>query len=270
MTTFSTLSLGINIIIKTYIQFTGISEEKEKKIYEYLQKRREVNWIAKTLGDYDLFIGFMAKDFNEYVAFKTEFFRMFGTYIKDYDISMLQKAHTLKRSYLIGKTAELFSYAKIHNKTGVKLTEIDMKILTNLANNSRIGVLQLSKMLKIDVKTAMAKIKNFERAGVIQGYRININRQKLGLKYFKVFIKLRIFEDEPLKKLHSYLISQKYLIHLIENVGKYELEMEIEMPSSEMLQELVRKIRNSFPEEIDRINSTEIIEELKLTWLPRE
>lgn len=269
MTSFSTISIGFTVIAKFYIQFTGINKKTEYSIFNNLLNNKDVNWVCKTLGEYDLFTAIMVKNIEEVASFKNELIQKYGNYINNYEISFLQKAWTLPRNFLLNKKTELLKPALIHKPVTIKLSDIDKKIMREIVNNSRINSVDLSKKLNINVKTVISKIKEYEKKGIIQGYRININRSKLNLKYYKVFIKLRSYNQMELKKFQSYCLSQNYLIHFIENMGKYEYEMEMEMPNSEEMQELVKEMRNSYSEIIETIETSEIIEELKLTWLPK-
>ena len=115
----------------------------------------------------------------------------------------------------------------------------------------------------------MTRLNHLEDSGAIQGYRINIDRKKLGIHYYKVFIKIRSFDIQGRKSLLTFCLAQKYLIHLIECIGKYEIELEMEMPTIDSMQSVVKDIRNQYASIIESISITEIIEEMKLTWLPK-
>lgn len=269
MTVLSTLSLGLPFIVKLYVQLTGISKETEEDIFLYLIHHKDVNWLCKTMGDFDLFTAVMVKDLDAFGKFKREFFGRYGVYINRYEISFLDKAYTLPRNYLLNKKPSITEPRLIHGQITKLVTEKDRKIIRYIVDNSRMGVVELAKLTQMNVKTIIAKIKEYENTGVIQGYRINLNRKKLNLHYYKVFIKIALFNQKEYKQLFSYLLNQDYLIHLIECIGNFELELEIEMPTPEQMQTLIKNIRNQFALLIDRITVTEIIEEMKLTWLPR-
>ena len=80
-----------------------MKEETEDSIYEFLAAHNQVNWIAKTIGKYDLFLAVMVKDIPSLANFKSEFFRHFGNYISSFSISMIQKAYTFPRSFHLAK-----------------------------------------------------------------------------------------------------------------------------------------------------------------------
>ena len=270
MTSLSTKQLGYPLIVKLYIQFSGIDEQKEKDVYDFLHADGRVNWVSRVMGEFDLFTAVMVKDMESFMSFRKDFFSLFGKFINRYETSFIDKAYTFTRGYLVNKDPEQFKQAKIHDDAQIELSQTDMNLLRLLVDDSRASIVQLASKLKLDAKTVVRKIKLFEKQGVIQSYRINIDREKAGIKYYKVFIKLDLFDDASLRKLRSFLLAQKYIIHFIENVGYYEFELEIEIPTSLQLQQFTKNLRNTFPAIINSIVTTEIVEESKLTWLPKK
>ena len=268
MTALSTRSLGLPLIVKMYVQLTGVDVSKEKEIFAYLLEHSDVNWVCKTLGDFDLFTAVMVKDIDSFGEFKQDLFQKFGKHINNYEVSFLNKAYTFPRSYLIGEKEESIKPRLIHEGLSEKINEKDKKIISLIVNNARINIIDLAKKAELNVKTAISRLRNLEKTGAIQGYRINVNRKNMDWKYYKVFIKLHSFDQNSYNKLLNYLLSQKYVLHLIECIGKYELELEMEMPNSETLQDLVKDIRNNYADTVQIVLVTEILEELKLTWLP--
>ncbi|MFH1585679.1 MAG: Lrp/AsnC family transcriptional regulator [archaeon] len=268
VTSFSTVSLGLPIITKFYIQLTGTDEKTEKKLQEYLLKHKDVNWVAQTLGEYDLFTAVMVKDLETLGDFKEDLFTHFGKYINEYEIAFIHHAVTLPRTYINEKSKEYLKQAKIHESVKIDLSKKDKKIIKEIANNSRISVLDLAKSNGVDVRTVIKRLRFFEDKRLIQGFRININRQKLGVRYYKVFIKLRSYGGEGMKQLEEYCNSKKGVLHFIENIGKYEYELEMEVPSPEEMQKFIKELRNEYSKTIDHIKTVEIIDELKLSWIP--
>jgi len=268
MTVFSTLSIGLPLVGKVYLQLTGITAPQEKEIYSYLLKHKHINWVARTLGKFDLFCAVMIDNMQTFAQFKEELFAKYGNHINEYEISFIEKAYTLPRNFLINKKPEIIKPLEIKKPSQITLSNTEKKILKLIVDNSRITSLEIAKKLHVNVKTIVAKLKSFQKQGIIQGYRININRQKLNLSYYKVFISLKSYNPTNIEKLRRYCLTQDYVIHFIENIGKYEIELEIEMPTSEEMQKFVRDLRNVHHDTIETIETIEILEELKLSWLP--
>jgi len=267
ITTFSSIPLGLTVI-KIYIQYTGMTKETENNIYDFLSNNKHVNWIAKTLGKYDLFTAVMVKDISSLGEFKTEFFQRFGKYINSYNTSIIQKAYTYPRSYLSNHKLELIKPALLHKEFRLNIDDRDKLLMKTLAMDSRISVWELANKTNLNVKTVMSKIKSLKKAGIIQSFRINIDRNKIGLKYYKIFIKIRLYDPLEYDKLKKYCLARKDLVHLIECIGEYEMEMEMEIADSQKIEEIIKDIRNNYSEIVASIESCEITDEIKLKWLP--
>ncbi len=269
LTALSTLSMGLPVIVKLYVQLSGITKSKEDEIFVYLLSNDHVNWICKTVGEFDLFTAVMVKDVQTFAEFKRNFFNSFGNFISQYEISFMDKAYTLPRNYLLNKKPVEIKSHLIHAHVANAIDKDDKAILRLIANDSRINVIDIAKSLNKNIKTIMVKLRNLENSGTIQGYRINIDRKKLNIRYYKVFMKIRSFEIQQYQRFINFCLAQPYLIHLIECIGKYEIELEMEMPGSEEMHALIKEMRNLYPNMIENISLTEIIEEIKLTWLPK-
>lgn len=63
---------------------------------------------------------------------------------------------------------------------GVRLDRIDMKILIELQNNSRMTNVNLADAVGLSPSPCLLRVKRLEQAGFISGYGATINLQKLG------------------------------------------------------------------------------------------
>jgi len=61
-----------------------------------------------------------------------------------------------------------------------ELDELDLKILSHLAKNGRIGVRELARKLGRPASTVSQRIKSLEQRGIIEGYTARINYRRLG------------------------------------------------------------------------------------------
>lgn len=86
----------------------------------------------------------------------------------------------------------------------MKFDEIDVLILKELQQNSRLSIRELSKRINLSPPSVAERIRKLEDEGIIENYTIKINKKKLGLpidcimkitmkngeyEKFKIFIK---------------------------------------------------------------------------------
>lgn len=67
----------------------------------------------------------------------------------------------------------------------------DTQILTHLQNDGRLSNVELAEQVHLSASPCLRRVKQLESAGVIKGYRANLNRRKVGLS-ITVFIEVRL------------------------------------------------------------------------------
>ena len=62
----------------------------------------------------------------------------------------------------------------------MKLDEIDVMILSQLQNDSRLSIRELSKRINLSPPSVTERVRRLEDIGIIERYTIKINKKKLG------------------------------------------------------------------------------------------
>jgi len=62
----------------------------------------------------------------------------------------------------------------------MNLDDIDVKILKTLISNARLSSRQISKTSGVSIGTVLSRIKRMEKEGVIRGYSVVVDHEKLG------------------------------------------------------------------------------------------
>ncbi len=87
----------------------------------------------------------------------------------------------------------------------MKIDDIDIAILSELQNDSRLSIRELSKKVNLSAPSVAERIRKMEFNGVIEGYTIRVNKKNLGLK-----IKCVI---EITTKNFNYELSPDYIVN---------------------------------------------------------
>jgi Lrp/AsnC family transcriptional regulator for asnA, asnC and gidA len=251
---------------KIYLQLQNLTNEKEKKLIKILNKF-PVYWAARVSGRWDFIIGLLVRNLQEFSEVYKRILSEFGEDILNKTISILTEAPHYYRKYLHEEKNPAVKYW-IEDTKKQEIDEIDHKILKILANNSRTPVVELSEKIKISVKTCISRIKNLEKKGIIYDYRISLNLEKIGYKFFKCFISLKTAEKSKLSEFLEYCRQNKNIVHLVECIGEWELEPEFEIESYEKFQETISEIRNKFSDVIKGIETINILKEYYYTCIP--
>ncbi len=266
VTQFSLGKLGL-FLGKIYFQLSGFKEETEKEIYDYLINDKRINWVAKSEGRWDLMIGAYVKSLKQLNEIKKDFFKEYEKYVTSYDIVFLVEGYTSQRTYLLEKKSNAKIIEEFIGDEKIEIDDKDKKILRLIANDARFNYLDISKSLNINVKTVQKRIKDLEKKGVIQGYVTFLDPRKIGYNFFKLCIYLQNYEP----KLNIFLkscIELPNVIHVIESLGPWEIELEIETESLQDFYDLTHDIRNRFSDIIKKTESVIISNEMKLDFFP--
>lgn len=254
---------------KIYFRFHGLDKEKKKELLEEFVKNKYINWVAESVGVWDILISIYAKNIMEFVIRKNDIFEKYGNFVQDYSITFLEDALVFNRDYLVEKSTNYRKEFVFGGK--IEIEEIDEKqkiILRLIRNDGRFSLLDIAKRTKLNVGTIQSKINDLEKRGIIQGYTTFINLDKTDSKFFKLCIYLNKYGKKEFTELLNYCRANKNVLHLIKSVGHWELEIELESDNPDYVYELVDELKTKFPSVIKKIDLVIIKNERKLDFFP--
>jgi DNA-binding Lrp family transcriptional regulator len=126
----------------------------------------------------------------------------------------------------------------------IRLDLKDKKILSILANNSRMPLTQISKRVALSRDAVSYRINNYEQAGIIQGYRTLVDISKLGYSNYHLFIKLNNPAKENEEKIILRLIKIPNIRAILKFNGNFDLEIALIVKDLQELDGLITKITN--------------------------
>ncbi|MGM5483529.1 MAG: Lrp/AsnC family transcriptional regulator [Nanobdellota archaeon] len=267
---FDLAKLGI-FSSKIYLNLQGLSKDNEKKMIKNLVEDPKVAWVARSIGRWDLMLGFYTKDILHFAEKKNKILSKWGKFIENYDITQIEGAVTLERDYLFDKkrdTRKEFLFTGI--KEIKKIDETDKKIMSLIKNDGRFEYHNISERINLDARTIHSRIKNLKKKGIIQGYTTFIDTEKLGMQLHKICISLKDYGKENFNSLVGFLKQNPSTIHFIKLLGGWELEVEIEEENMTRIYEHISEIKNRFPEVVKNTELATITEELKLNFFPED
>lgn len=115
------------------------------------------------------------------------------------------------------------------NKSQFRLDAVDIRILQALQENARASVTELADRVGLTTSPCVRRLKRLEDAGIIQGYAVLLNQEKVGLPV-SVFVSvkletqreeaLQIFEDAMRRSsqvVECYLMTgtRDYLLRVV-------------------------------------------------------
>ncbi len=254
------------IQFKICLALQYIKEEQLKLIINKLKKNNAVKWIVSSKGNWDLILSLETNSLEKIDNLKNNILELFKGSIREKAISILVEAETYPRNYLLDEKNLTSSRTIMKKDSIVKLDDVDSTILKELTKNARISLVDLAEKLKSTPRIINYRIKQLEKKRVILGYKIAIDYEKLGIRFFKLFIYLGKAQEEKIKSLVDYFINHKNIIHNVRVIGNWDFEPEIEVYSEEKFDEILVELKEEFSEIIQKIDIITISKEHKFVY----
>lgn len=252
---------------RLFIKWQNLTQEKEEEVYKELIANAKVHWIVKFDGAYDAILAMYAKNLSEFKLLSEELLEKYGTYIKEKRESIGIKVIHFQSRYLLGKQ-ETKEIAIEEAKKETELEEIDKNLLKAVAENGRISLVELGQRLKVSSKVAAYHMRKLEHAGIIVGYRPNINHNLIGYVHYKILFHLANVTRSELIRFKSYLKLLPEVIYLVDEVGIADVDIEVMLPKTQSLFELIKKVRFFAPKLIRDYEILIADKTLKIEYVP--
>ena len=266
-TAINTFKLGYQVF-RIYINFHYVSTQIKNDIIQYFTDYKNFWAVASVKGPIDLDVIMWVNNICEFYNFWDKALEKYEDYFEKYTISIYIKAVGYKKSYLLEEfdKSDRKMYEAVCDGTAVNIDDIDYTLLNELAINARISLIDLAEKLDCSSQTINYRIKNLIKKGIIQTFRVNIDRSKLGLQLFKVDIFLKEYKQR--KNIIKYLDHGGYIECLNVSAGWSDIEPELVVENMDKLIQLMEKINNEFPNAIRKLDYWIMTEVHKERWLP--
>ena len=264
----NTLALGYSHY-KVLLRLHNTNVKKEGEIIAFLVKNENVRWVVSCSGKWDINFSVLALNAEDFTKIYREIEKKIGEYIGEKSVSVLIKSPGLTKGYLLGHSGDkirLYGEKDIHKE----LDLTDKKILKSISQNSRKNVVEIAEEICSTVDIVRYRLKKLEESGIINGYTIYLGFNKIGILRYSVFFGLHKMSDEVEKRMFEFAMKQNNIVFMLTMVGTYDLSLEFEVPSYQILESIIKKFREEFA---DNIHDFEIIfntEEYKYDFYPFE
>src|SRR3989344_3909122 len=149
---------------KVYLKLHNITEAHEKILVRELCKNHYISCVASCDGEFSLIYGIKAKSVVELNHLMKEINSKIWKYVMKQEISTIVDAHHFYRDYLIGKKGtterKIIWGGEIEE---IKLDNINITILDEIAKNSRVNSVEIAEKISISPDTVINRIKRLEK-----------------------------------------------------------------------------------------------------------
>lgn len=231
------------------IRFQRCDPKKENEIIHYFKQMGETWWVDSRGGEYNFGIAVWAKSLHELYDFKDEFLRHYKPYMMRVAFGYYHQMRQYPRTYLLGSgPREDTKPIILWNSPPKEHDETDRAILRLIATHARMPMVELARHLGLTPAVVKYRLKKMEKAGIVLGYRADLQLKHLGYFWYKIEFNIRDFSKrEAILKFAAALPNVIYMYDLI---GGADIEIEAEVRDANQLLGIINAIRARFSDEI--------------------
>lgn len=226
------------------IQTEELASKEEEAFVKFLDEEIGCGliWRMDHPFKYGMFIWTKSVYDMEEIIIKIK--KYLGPKFTQYKYSLMCTVRQYPRDALFGEKLHT-KQLNIEKSPPVEHDELDLSILKEFARDARVSTVEIASKLKIPQPTVSFRIKKLEKAGVIMGYRADINVRKLGYEDYGVEIYLSDRKD--FAKLEMWANGNPHTTWLQKTVAEADLELEIEAKGREQMEQILNELREKFP-----------------------
>ena len=218
--------------MRLFIKFSNADYAAIQGYIADIGKDGRIMWLASVLGKWDLDMVYMVRSIAEFNALFERMMEKYNTIIDHTQLAILTKVKQYPKDYLLQA-----AHARRQETTYITISEeqhavsdIDRNICALLSDAADLPLVQVAKKINISVATAKQHLKRLEKERIITGYRLFIDTEKLGLRYYKMHIQLRQYTASTLSSMEEWFFNKPYVIYSNKylNGEHFEIELYVE------------------------------------------
>lgn len=250
-------------MFKIYLKLENLPGEREK-FFEELKDNKDIYWMGISDGVFDCVFAMLSKSIMEYYEKINSFLskwehlivsKVLGTMVSTWQFN--------KKFFLNDKNGEFVAFGG--DTVNNEINGLDYKVLTILANDARIPIMELARRVKSTIEIVRGRIKKLEEKGIILNYRISIDFNKLGLEFFKAIIYFRKLSEKDEKSLFEWMRTNPNSLYYIRSLAPWEAEFEFAVESYREFNKIINELRKKFHNVIRNYEHLIMIYE---SWMP--
>ncbi len=251
-------------IYKTYLKIQNQRKEVERFL-KALRAHPRVFWIAICDGNCDLTISIAARSPLEFYEIQSEVFSEHSSVILDFYVTTLAGVWAYRKKYLYKAGTHFFFFGG--KPDSLQLDPLSYGMLRLLSSDARMPLNEIAGKIGCSVAAAKNRLEKLEEQKIVLGYRLEIDRAKIGYAFWKAQLMLQSHRLEDLEALKSYCNTHPNITYLVQQIGTYKIELELEVSSYGQFFEVIDELRERFSHLIRNVEMM-LIKDEYYKWLP--
>ncbi|MBI4044994.1 MAG: Lrp/AsnC family transcriptional regulator [Candidatus Diapherotrites archaeon] len=247
---------------KVMLTFQKLGLEEEQQIVNYLKLSDNCINVRATEGRYNISFLAVYSSRVELKNFLQEFCTKFGH-------NLLRKnVHIVTSGYKLTFKEDEAQYKLFYKgeRANFVLDENEKKILATLALDARIKIVELARMLNVDVRKVQYIIKKLQENNIIVGYSSSLDLSILPNQL--VVLNFRLNNTTKVPSMIEYFDKTNSGLFAYELLGDYDLSVELYVENDAALKQTLLDFRRRFSDYYISYDIAHIYDEYNLAWLP--
>jgi Lrp/AsnC family leucine-responsive transcriptional regulator len=253
-----------------FMKFAKLDDAVLKHAIEILSKNPFVMWVGSLGGEYDLGVSFLTRTPADLGKFMEEIELAFGKN-KRYELFPYEREYKNTFRGVLSKSGGLISEALITDFQPQKLVELDRKdktILYALSKDAELTNRELASFVGLSEEGVRLRIKQLEKARIIQGYRALIDMNKLGVDVYYALMRFDNLVGMQEKKVETYIQMNPHVYYCAKIIGKYNMQANFWANNTHHFHRILQELRNVFSDSLYSFRTQIVFGEHQHTYFP--
>ncbi|HQH28318.1 MAG TPA: Lrp/AsnC family transcriptional regulator [Oligoflexia bacterium] len=244
--------LGLTVY-KTYLKLDA-NKGRWNEFVAYLDHCPYTAWLAECYGKWDVIWCVYARSPKEVYDLQDRLFSDFRDIILAYNVCTLVNYWSFPKKHLIGQSAgevREWAFSLPEFTFGAtplehRLDEIEYGIVQLLGEDAQQSCVEIAKRLGTTPAVVKYRTEKLEELGVINGYRVDIDRSALGMTLFRVQVFPREYDAAQELEFHRFCQSHPQISCYEQQLGDCKLEFEVEAHDYAGFSTVIDDVRSRF------------------------
>lgn len=245
--------------IAVYARAETTDESRLSALLRFVGAEQDFYWSASLSGRFDLLLAIQARSLTHFADVLSNLQRKFP-FLVDVQFAIRTRATQFQRQYLHKRSTHRSHGGFAADGESYNLSASEQRVLRVLIADPRASVVEIAERSKFSRVTVTAVMKRLEQIGVIQSYSALIKCQLLGYESYFVLVALRRFDQGVRSEIRRFAGREAGIIFCIETIGVWQTELHCEVRSLSELQQLLRRFRTEFAENVVSLEVVAAIE----------
>ncbi len=256
---------------RLFLRLQNVTPRKEQEIIGFLRQERKVSWMVSVEDGWSINTWIPCRTVHEMNLLWKKLMERYRNFIEKRWLSIFTKVTYFSKDYLIpdgSAEKRRRSFVFITEPDQVKIDVVSEEILKMLVLNSRTSSVDIASRLSVSSKTVAKKIRDLEKHGIISCYRLMIDLDKIGYRYYKMHLRLHNVTKDRYDSLSEFVASHGNVVYIDEVLGGEDFEIELHVKNIDELRGFISSLKERFASIISKYDIMLYYKEHKYVGLP--